>query len=544
MSWQYRQKFKKILAQEKGYFLKNMAGKISVALVYPNFYHVGMSNLGFQKIYSTLNQLDYVACERAFLPTQEDIFSLKKAKSPLFSLESQKDLNKFDIVAFSITFEMDYLFMVEILKLSKIPVKAVDRTEKDPLIMIGGVCPTFNPEPLANFIDFAVIGEGEEVVTEIMDCFREEKKSHYKKNLNKILNEIEGVYIPSEYYKDDSFISPMENNQPKFKVKKRWLKNLDLYPTSTSVITDQTIFGDMFLIEVGKGCKMRCKFCEAGHICLPVRNYSKETILKEVQRGKTYRKKIGLVGSGICDHPQIEEILCELYNQGLSFSVSSLRLNKISDNMLNLLSLGDCKTIAVAPEAGSERLRKAINKNLSDEKLFESIRMIAESRIKNLKLYYIIGFPGETDDDVLAIIREVKSIRHIFNEVRRKNSTGFLLTVSVNAFIPKPMTAFQREPMAGIASLKAKLKTLKSGFKGTKNIKLIYDQPKWSYIQTLLSRGDRKVGELLCKVIEQDGDWFKAIRELNINPEFYVYRKFESSEILPWSFIDTDVNDW
>jgi len=527
MSWQYREKLKKTLAQEKGYVVKNHAGNISVALVYPNTYSVGMSNLGFQKIYSTLNQLDYVVCERAFLPSREDISSLKKTRSPLISLESQKELHKFDVVAFSITFEMDYLNVLKILKLSRIPVKTDNRTEKDPIILAGGICPTFNPEPIANFIDIVVIGEGEEVVKEIVESFKENENSLKQKNLDKILNGIEGVYIPAT-----------KKNQPKLKIKKRFLKNLDLFPTSTPIITDQTIFGDMFLVEVGKGCKMKCRFCEAGYICLPVRNYSKETILNEVQKGKVYRNKIGLVGSAICDHPEIESILKKLYQEGLNFSVSSLRLNQISYNILKYLALGGCKTIAVAPEAGSERLRKSINKNLPEKKLFDSIRMIAESGIQNLKLYYIIGLPGETDEDIQGIIREVKSIKHLFNEVRgKKGSSGFLLTISVNAFVPKPITPFQREPMEDIKSLKVKLKILKAGFRSIKNIKLIYDVPKWSFIQALLSRGDRKVGDLLCKVIELDGDWFKAMRELNLNAEFYVYRKFGESESLPWDFL-------
>lgn len=539
MSWLYKQKLKKLLAQERGYVLKKGAKKISVALVYPNTYSVGMSNLGFQKIYSTLNQIDYVACERAFLPSQDDISYLNKAKSPLISLESQKHLNRFDIVAFSITFEMDYLFVLEILKLSRIPLMAADRTGKDPLVMAGGICPTFNPEPIANFIDLAVIGEGEEVVPEIMERFKEDRHSLNQKNLAHALSGIEGVYIPANFCRSNSYVKKNKNNQSGFKIKKRWLKNIDLYPTSTSIITDQTVFGDMFLVEVGRGCKMKCKFCEAGYSCLPMRNYSMKTILKEVQKGKIYRRKIGLVGSSICDHPEIEEIFQELHNQGLSFSVSSMRLQQINDNMLKLLNLGGCKTITVAPEAGSERLRKAINKHLTEEKLFNSIKLIAESKIQNLKLYYIIGLPGETEEDVQGIVKEVKSIKHLFNRVRgKKGGSGFLLTISVNAFVPKPMTPFQREPMEDIASLKIKLRILKAGLRNTKNVKLIYDIPKWAFIQTLLSRGDRKIGKLLCKVLEQNGDWYKAIREFDLNPEFYVYRKYNGDEALPWDFIN------
>ena len=534
MLCQYRQNLKKLLAQEKGYVVKDKAGKISVVLVYPNTYNVGMSNLGFQKIYSTLNQLEYVVCERSFLPSEEDISYLKKTKKSPISLESQKPLGKFDIVAFSITFEMDYLFALQILNLSHIPLKSANRLNKDPIIIAGGICPTFNPEPLANFVDLVAIGEGEEVIREIMERINEDRNPLNRKNLPHLLTGIDGIYIPSEY--------PSKNGQKGLKIKKRWISDLDQYPTSSSIITDQTIFGDMFLIEVGKGCKMKCKFCEAGYICSPARFYSKATILKEVQKGKVYRRKIGLVGSAICDHPDIEEIMLELHNQELGFSVSSLRLNQITSNLLKLLELGGCKTIAVAPEAGSKRLRKAINKQLTDEKLFDSIRLIAESGIQNLKLYYIIGLPNEALEDIKSIIREVKSIKGIFNAVRiKKRMSMFLITVSVNAFVPKPMTPFQREPMDNITSLKAKLKILKTGFKGNKNIKLIYDIPKWSFIQTLLSRGDRKVGELLCKAVELDGDWFEAIREVNLNPDFYVYRKYDKNELLPWSFIDAEI---
>lgn len=538
MPCQYRQNLKELLAQEKGYIIKEMAGKISVALVYPNTYYVGMSNLGFQKIYATLNQLDYVVCERSFLPSQDDIAYLKKTKKPLVSLETQKPLNKFNIVAFSITFEMDYLFVLEILKLSRVPLKRMNRIGKDPLVMVGGICPTFNPEPLANYIDLAVIGEGEEVVTEILGRIKETEKPLQRENLAKRLNGIDGVYIPSGYYSNENNIPINKNTKQALKVKKRWLPHLDLYPTSSSIITDQTVFGDMFLVEVGKGCKMKCRFCETGFICLPARYYSKDTILREVQKGKAFRKKIGLVGPAICDHPNIEEILQELYNQNLHFSVSSLRLNQITPNILKLLKLGGCKTIAAAPEAGSPRLRKAINKYLTEEKLFNYMKMIAESGMQNLKLYYLIGLPGEVREDIKAIISEVKSIKHLFNEARKERRLRFLITVSVNAFVPKPMTPFQREPMDSVDSLKAKFKILKAGFKSDKNIKLIYDIPKWAFIQALLSRGDRKVGELLSRVLDENGDWYKAIREFNLNPDFYVYRKYDKNEVLPWHFID------
>ena len=552
MSWQLYEKARGLLSEEIGTIKKAFGGKISIALCYPNTYQIGMSNLGFQKIYYLLNQYNDVLCERVFLPSHEDEIHFKKENIPLFSLESQTPVHNFDILAFSVTFESDYINILKILNLSHIPIRSKDRNERHPLILMGGICATFNPEPLSDFIDMFFIGEGDEAIDEFVNALREGYEFSGRKADSDSLNDfylrlsaIDGIYIPSAYEATYKSSGVIEKVSPKDrfpqKVKRRWARDLNKTPTSSKVITSNTVFGDMFLIEVERGCGKHCRFCLAGYSYRPVRNYSAEVILKEVSEGLRYKRKIGLIGSAICDSPYIDEISDGIAKMGGTISVSSLRLDRLSKKLIDLLSASGHRTATIAPEAGSERLRKIINKEMSDDEILDAVQFMASAGLTNFKLYFLIGLPTETDDDIDAIINLTKRIKHSILKIAKSKGHLGNITLSVNPFIPKPFTPYQWERMEDTKSLNNKIKKIKSGLKGVSNINIIHELPKWAFVQALLSRGDRRIGELLYKCYELNGDWFKIFRETNINPEFYVYRERDFDEILPWDHIDSGI---
>lgn len=552
MAWQLYEKARGLLSEEIGTIKKAFGGKISIALCYPNTYQIGMSNLGFQKIYYLLNQYNDVLSERVFLPSPEDEIHFKKENIPLFSLESQTPVHNFDILAFSVTFESDYINILKILNLSHIPIRSKDRNERHPFLLMGGICATFNPEPLSDFIDMFFIGEGDEAIDEFVNALREGYEFSGRKADGDSLNDfylrlsaIDGIYIPSAYeatYKSSGVIEKV-SHKDRFpqKIKRRWAKDLNKTPTSSKVITSNTVFGDMFLIEVERGCGKHCRFCLAGYSYRPVRNYSAEVILKEVSEGLRYKRKIGLIGSAICDSPYIDEISDGIAKMGGTISVSSLRLDRLSKKLIDLLSDSGHRTATIAPEAGSERLRKIINKEMSDDEILNAVQFMASAGLTNFKLYFLIGLPTETDDDIDAIVNLTKRIKHSILKIAKSKGHLGNITLSVNPFIPKPFTPYQWERMEDTKSLNSKIKKIKSGLKGVSNINIIHELPKWAFVQALLSRGDRRIGELLYKCYELNGDWFKTFRETNINPEFYVYRERDFDEILPWDHIDSGI---
>ncbi|MBI3600144.1 MAG: B12-binding domain-containing radical SAM protein, partial [Nitrospinae bacterium] len=351
MSWQLYERMKGLISEETGAVKKSFGGKITFALCYPNTYQIGMSNIGFQKIYSLLNLHADILCERVFLPSQEDVIHFQKENIPLFSLESQTPVHDFDIVAFSVTFESDYINILRMLSLSHIPIRSSDRNGRYPLILMGGICATFNPEPLSDFIDVFFIGEGDEAIAEIVEVLRE--NSEGREGLYKRLSVVEGVYVPSGYeitYNKSGVIEKIlpQDGFPQ-KVKRRWVKDLNKTPTSSRIITSNTIFGDMYLIEVGRGCGKHCRFCLAGYSYRPPRNYSAEVVLKDISEGLKYRKKIGLVGSAICDNPEIDKICEGIERIGGIISVSSLRLDKLSERLIKFLSDSGHRTATIAP---------------------------------------------------------------------------------------------------------------------------------------------------------------------------------------------------
>jgi radical SAM superfamily enzyme YgiQ (UPF0313 family) len=513
-----------LLSKEKGTIFKDPGGRINICLVYPNTYHIGMSNLGFQGIYNLLNQRNDVVCERAFLPDDEGLDEHIRTETEIFSLESKKPLNRFDVVAFSVSFENDYPNILQILKLSKIPFRSSERNERHPILLLGGVCPSFNPEPLADFFDICFIGEAEEMLNEFIDVFN---KSSNRDELFKNSLSIGGIYIPRFYeidYSNGIFNRSASDNAPE-KIKKRFIENLSEKSVRHSILSSETEFSNMYLIEAMRGCQWKCNFCVAGHIYTPVRNKNINAMQKEISSALNFTSKIGIIGPSLGDYPEICSLL---ETPGVTFSITSLRANPKSAELVKLLK--DNRSISIAPEAGTERLRKAINKKISEENIIETAKTILEHGIENLRLYFMIGLPTEIETDIEGIIELVKKIR--------STSKQGNISLTISTFVPKPFTPFQWHPMEKIETVKAKLNKIKKSLLTIKSIKVSHDVPKYAYMQGLFSSGDRRISKVLEKMLKIP-DWKQACSDAGIKPDFYIFRNKNNSETLPWDFLDT-----
>ncbi len=546
MSWKLIQRAKKRLSEERGTIRREWSAKTTFCLAFPNRYYTGMSNLGFQTLYHQLNQLQDIVCERVFLPDREEISEYRKTDTALFSLESRRPLYDFDILAFSIPFENDYLNILTILEMGKIPLLRKARNDSHPLVIAGGVAVFLNPEPLSDFFDSFLIGEGEEVLPEFLRCY-EEAKSEGKtrrESLEKTVA-IKGVYIPQFYQVRYFNEGPIKSFIPKDdyprRIQKRWVRDINRIHTTSTLFTPHTEFNDMALVEVNRGCPRGCRFCAGCFISRPFRNRTLEDLRKDIQDGLTHERRIGLMGSAVSDHPQLSEICQSILDLKGTISIASLRADSISEDLITYLKASGHKTISLAPEAGSERLRRVIKKGVAEVDLLRVVESIVKAGIPNIRFYFIIGLPTEMDRDIDEIVGLTRRIKHIFLKVGRDRKRLGRIVLSISPFIPKPSTPFQWAPYEEINSLKRKLKLIKNELRREGNIQVIHDLPKWGYIQTLLSRGDRRVGKILLAAHYNGGNWRKTFKEINLNPDFYVHRKRDLDEILPWDFIDHGV---
>jgi len=472
-SWKLVQKAKEILRKERGTVYKPWGGKISICLIYPNSYHVGMSNLGFQTLYQYLNSEDDIICERTFLPDPEDHQEYHKTQTPLFSLESQKPLPDFDILAFSISFENDFLNLLTLLDLAHIPLESRLRENKYPLVIAGGVAVFLNPEPISDFFDLFIFGEAEEVIKEFLEVcrsiFSEKGKMEKDAFLRKLVG-IEGIYIPKFYrvdYAEDGKIEAMipAAGFPR-RIKRRWIKEIDRFPTRSVLLTPDTEFKEMALIEVNRGCPRGCRFCAACFVYHPFRNrslplletLSKECLLRE--------RRIGLAGTAVSDYPHLLPLCQNILSQQGAISLASLRIDAIAPSLVQSLKEGGERTVAIAPEAGSERLRRVLKKAYTEEEILRAIHILVENGLFQIKCYFLIGLPSEIDEDVKAIVLLVKKIRHQILSTRRSQKERWSLVLSINPFIPKPATPFQWVPLEEVSELKRKLRTIQRGIQG------------------------------------------------------------------------------
>ena len=498
--------------KEEGTITKDWGGRLPVALIYPNSYYLGMSNLGIHAIYKLLNDNLRVVCERVFLDTTE--------KNTPVALESGRPLSDFAVLAFSISYELDYFKIVGILKASGIPLLAADRDESHPLVIAGGPCVTANPMPLAPFFDCLCIGEAEPIlpgmIPVLFNGIQETRDS-----LLQALASLPGVYVP---------VYP-----PEKKVIRQWAKNLDDFPVTSVLLTPDTELGDLFLIEAERGCQHGCRFCLVNTAFAPMRFRAADRIIKQAWEGLHSRRRIGLIGPAVTDHPHIKELLDGLLKLNAELSISSLRIDTLSNEILGALDKGKAQTITIAPEAGSQRLREVINKCLSEDDILKAVDMIAGHRFTQLKLYFIIGLPTETDDDTEDIVRLTLAIKDRLE--RRQSNMRIILNAA--PFVPKAGTPFQWLPMASLETLNRRLAILKSSLP-LKGIKLNEESPAWSQIQGVLSRGDEKLIMALGDMEEISlAGWRKAIETHRLDIDHYINHKWETKEKLPWAIIDS-----
>ena len=544
MSWKLKQKAQLLLAAEQGTVYRDWGGRVSIALVYPNTYAVGMSNLGFQTIYRHLNALPDVVCERVFMPEPADLEEMRRTSTPPLSLESQRPLTDFQMIGFSVTYEGDYINVLRLLDLAKIPLRAGDRRPHDPLVLMGGVCAFSNPEPIAPFMDFIVVGEGEELVGELMQAYRDGYRD--RETFLDGLVRLEGVYVPERHhvaYMADGTIDEArpDRGAPAIVVKRR-LKQVDAFRTVAAVKTPNAEYGHMALLEVGKGCGRGCRFCLEGQVYRPVRHRSvaalRDTIADLAAQGE---KRIGLVGACVSDYPWIGELLKVVEDNGMELSISSLRADSLTDDLVASLARGGHRTLTMAPEAGTERLRRAIRKAITDEQLMAACDLVRARGIPNLKCYFMIGQPTETAEDVAAIPDLAGRMLERLRVLDPAGKPFGKLTLSISSFVPKPWTPFQWAPFDGVESLSAKLETIKRGVRTFSNTRVLHENPREAALQALLARGDRRVADFLELAARLEGEWRRALREWTGDANFYTTRARSVSERLPWDHFDVGV---
>ena len=541
MSTKIKAHLQKLLSQESGAVVRDRGARYPVCLVYPHIYPVAMSNLGFQVIYHLLNSRPGLACERAFLPAPGEWEEYTRTRTPILSLESQRHLKDFAAVAFSISFESDYPQVLEILAASGIPLLARDRGRDDPLILAGGVATFLNPEPLAPFMDAFSLGEGEVGAVPFFEFLADSSPTAHRPGmLHELARAVPGAYIPKGYhpaYAPDGALAgfePEAGYPPR--ITAPHAPELAFSPAHSHILTPAGEWGEMFLVETGRGCSRGCRFCAAGFVYRPPREHPAEELVAWIQEGLKQKGKIGLVGAAVSDHPAVKELCRKILASGGEIGISSLRADSADLELFELLAQGGVKTVALAPDAGSERLRRVLNKGLSRDDLARAAVALAQAGISNLRLYFMVGLPTETREEVEEIPGLVKYLQHrVARESQGKKNLG-QITLSLHSFVPKPFTPFEWAPFAEVAELKERLRLVKRELKGIKEVRVHADLPKWAYIQALIARGDRRVGELLLAAHHRG--WPRAFRESPINPDFFVLRERRPEELFPWDFID------
>ncbi len=520
MNWQIQQILRNRRAAESGSIPQGSGGSLSICLVYPHYYSTAMSSLGFQSVYRLFNEQPGVVCERAFLPDRQELALYEKTGETLVSLENERPLSDFDVVAFSISFEPDFINIPVILRLSRIPVLAAERDETKPLILAGGAACFINPEPAADFFDIIAIGEGETLIPLIADFLGENIASN-RQALLQAASLLPGIYLPS---------IPLSTPVRKVSAPKGAL------PSSSVVITDNTEFGNMYLVEVSRGCPRGCRFCAAGFVWQPFRQQPLDVLKEECRKGLAKRSTIGLVGAAVSDYRWIEELCSFIVEQGGVPSPSSLRVDRLTPKLLDILVKSAHKTISLAPEGGSQRMRDMIRKNLTEDQILDAVESVARAGILNLRLYFIIGLPGETDQDLQELVILVSKIqKRVVEQARSHKRLGEIL-LSVNPFIPKPFTPLQWAPFCSIDELKSKISMLEKELRPIANVRLKVEDIHACQLQALLSRGGRELNPLIIKMSEGN-NLRKAAKFCNIDLLNLITSTLPVESKLPWDVI-------
>jgi radical SAM superfamily enzyme YgiQ (UPF0313 family) len=540
MSWSQESHARELLSRERALFTPARGGRTAICLAYPNRYSLGMGNLGFQAVYRILATAPGHYCERAFLP---------EGGTRLVTLESRRPAGELDVFALSISFETDYLNVPAMLEGAGLPLSAEERDERHPLVIAGGSAVFLNPEPIAEFVDVFLIGEAEEMLPEFL-AFLEDARERGRSR-DEILEEAPataGAYVPRLHrprYDGPRLVAGHET-----RVERRLVADLDRFPTTSQILTEDVAFGDMFLVEASRGCQWGCRFCAAGFMYRPLRTRSVASLKADVVRGLESRSTIGLVGAEMASLPGIADLCQTIADHGGRASPASLKADCISPSLAAALGRSRSRTVTIAPEAGSERMRRVINKNLKEPEILRAAEMLVGEGVQDLKLYFMVGLPSETDADVDAIADLTLGIRERFLGKGKERGRIGAITLSVNNFVPKPWTPFQWDPMVEVATAKAKVGRLRERLRPVANVEVDGESPREAYLQTLLSRGDRRVARWIVELhrsARQGESWWQALQrgrggkrasEGLVDPDWFVHRSYDYEETLPWDFID------
>jgi radical SAM superfamily enzyme YgiQ (UPF0313 family) len=498
-----------------------------------------MSNLGFQSVYQMLNARDDVLCERAFLPDDVDREDLERSGRPLTSLESGSDLRSFHVLAFSVSFENDYVHVLRMMRLAGIPLRAADRGPGDPLVVMGGSALFLNPEPLAPFADLIAVGEGEALVPRMMDALQ---GASDPRRATDALTEKDGFYVPSRYevrYHADGTVAAYDG--PGRVLRQRGWPDKMALPQSV-ILTPHTEMSMKFMVEISRGCPCMCRFCWAGYNYLPVRGFTRTQIVDRAREVRAVTRKIGLVSTAVCDHPEIDGIVDDLAGMGYEVSVASLRLDDLTPDFVFKLADTGVQGLTLAPECGTDRMRRILNKQFTNDDILDKANWIFENGIQNLKLYYMVGLPWEEHADVEGIVDLTARIRDRMLAVGRGRGRVGRIHPSVNPFVPKPGTPYQWLPLEDPKETDRKLQFLRKAFGRMPNVDAICKSARTGATQSVLALGDRRVAAALEAAVVQGVDLKRGMKAAGLDPRFYLFRGRGREEVLPWDVVDNGVS--